>query len=674
MGRTIEFFFEKRSVWVQVTETIGSFTRSMRYPVKYKQNTVSERWNWLCHAPSSEIEKRMHFMQNKTSECPKFFFLGELGLKGGGDPFATKRSPLRRSISTLLRQQITKSDISDTEALVEAINHSQDDIEGHEFHEWVQNYITWFSKQPIEALSSKIIREYTQLCWIHADGKCQRDLLHDWFCSLCNQIQQGHYGERKLIEALDCALQIIDPRIFGQDPSQLIKLSRQLLSKLNPAEVTFTRETFPTLGVVLSALNQTMLLIQQVAPNQLDPSQSVGIYQTFKKQLASIKTHAHYYPFVYEAKRIENSLQQLEMDNSAQRFRRRRLLAGVIGTLLIYKGMRSIVDFDFDLDAFTRGFEQLSDAFSYLAAEAKPWTDWICALNRICLQSYQSQSARTTFWECYTSLKEKCFFIKVAQDRKALRFGMIQQLLALALHGPNEETKQKSIEELIQLAELCKTEKSWKQDPEIIEALLDALGMIFIHTENPIVRVFLEILVSMEEKNVANIVNEWLSGLTFEEKLMALPKEDTENESGTLFRMIRKEIMVEMRDYALPEPQLHEMTQSLIQLYQKPQFTKMEALFQGEKPIHVSSMQSHLLVLEQAREDKKEEESFASPEIDEDQIAYHHETHELVKTPISPQELFKDRVIESDGPVVEINKVLITGDPGTGKNIHFVSF
>ena len=50
-----------------------------------------------------------------------------------------------------------------------------------------------------------------------------------------------------------------------------------------------------------------------------------------------------------------------------------------------------------------------------------------------------------------------------------------------------------------------------------------------------------------------------------------------------------------------------------------------------------------------------------------DHIAKHHERLEWVKTPIALQDLFKKRSIKPGDPEKEIQRILLTGDPGTGK-------
>ena len=50
-----------------------------------------------------------------------------------------------------------------------------------------------------------------------------------------------------------------------------------------------------------------------------------------------------------------------------------------------------------------------------------------------------------------------------------------------------------------------------------------------------------------------------------------------------------------------------------------------------------------------------------------DHIAKHHEWLEWVKTPIALQDLFKKRSIRPGDPEKEVCRILLTGDPGTGK-------
>ena len=86
----------------------------------------------------------------------------------------------------------------------------------------------------------------------------------------------------------------------------------------------------------------------------------------------------------------------------------------------------------------------------------------------------------------------------------------------------------------------------------------------------------------------------------------------------------------------------------------------MKSLFEGETPKHVDSLACELMLIEQVK--KK-----ADGEGQQSDLSTHHERRERVKNPIALEDLFKKRKTKPDGPEQAIQKVLLVGEPGTGK-------
>ena len=107
--------------------------------------------------------------------------------------------------------------------------------------------------------------------------------------------------------------------------------------------------------------------------------------------------------------------------------------------------------------------------------------------------------------------------------------------------------------------------------------------------------------------------------------------------------------------------------QELRDHYQQKDFTLVPAFFEEHPPWDVKNLQCQLMLLEQKLvEEEKEQAEYSS---EERQLAFHQARLQEVKTPIALQDLFKKRRIkpEPDAPKEEIHRILLTGDPGTGK-------
>ena len=101
--------------------------------------------------------------------------------------------------------------------------------------------------------------------------------------------------------------------------------------------------------------------------------------------------------------------------------------------------------------------------------------------------------------------------------------------------------------------------------------------------------------------------------------------------------------------------------------YSKTGFPYVKSLFDEQDSKHVKALECQLMLFRQELIKKGKKEGSGSGDR-EDHIAKHHERRfEWVKTPIAPEDLFKKRSVKPGAPAKEISRILLTGDPGTGK-------
>ena len=104
---------------------------------------------------------------------------------------------------------------------------------------------------------------------------------------------------------------------------------------------------------------------------------------------------------------------------------------------------------------------------------------------------------------------------------------------------------------------------------------------------------------------------------------------------------------------------------SLVSYYSSNTFACVPSLFEEQRSKHVKDLACQLMLFKQELIKKGKKEG---AEAREDHIAKHHERRfEWVKTPIAPADLFKKRSVKPGAPTKEISRILLTGDPGTGK-------
>ncbi|MEO1301148.1 MAG: hypothetical protein AAFU83_02790 [Bacteroidota bacterium] len=156
------------------------------------------------------------------------------------------------------------SHITSIKGLVEAYNNAQNIEDRPLLHEWLRNYIEWFSEKPIAPLDEGQIREYAYLAHIQPRTHEDQVLLRSYLTSIFSKIDQNRFGEKHLIRSLSDVLEKINKEAF-EDTAELISIGNVLLGKIIPNETVLTRDNYPTHETILTALHSTLLLISQLA-------------------------------------------------------------------------------------------------------------------------------------------------------------------------------------------------------------------------------------------------------------------------------------------------------------------------------------------------------------------------------------------------------------------------
>ena len=497
-GQQVRFMHQDGQWQASVREPIGVFSRVMKLPVACQRHgDVEKALAALQAKPDKYVQRRIHVLP----AAPPYLamvYLGEQGLKGGmdgageaagdGEQAGASGSGLSQSapqdreasLRTLQARLAQGQDITSSQ-VVQALHAAQTLEEQQALQKVIQKGIEWFNEQPVGNLTPQDIQAYTCLAHIKADRASNRQLLASYFRNLCNKIDDEYqHGEELLIEALEYTLQNIDSeayrKVLGTIPRPLMKLGHKLLDKLDAGSNAFTKENYPTDRSMLYALHQALVLIQQIAPGQLNPHQEEGPYSRFKTKIQAIAANTQYYPIVYHTLLLEQSLQRLARPRSRLQGGLRRVGHGLEGMIYLYQGARAVAELDFDLDAFKEGCANLKEAFTRQGIQAASWYDWHQAMHYASLLSLEDASK---YGEFEQGLQEARSKIKQApqEGREALRFGAVMQLRLLALEGPTEQVREASTKQLSELAQ----PEVWGGKPAVMEAMLDGLAQIAVH-------------------------------------------------------------------------------------------------------------------------------------------------------------------------------------------------
>ena len=156
------------------------------------------------------------------------------------------------------------------------------------------------------------------------------------------------------------------------------------------------------------------------------------------------------------------------------------------------------------------------------------------------------------------------------------------------------------------------------------------------------------------------MIPKWLGGQQLDAKLNSMPTPSASPVLGGVFSAIHSALRGEV-SVAIPSPgAAQETRQALKNYYQHSDFAQVLSLFPGEDPKHVDSLACQLMLIEQVKKQ-------ADREGQQSDVSTHHARLKWVRTPIALGDLFQPRSTKPDEPARAIQKVLLVGDPGTGK-------
>jgi len=523
--------------------------------------------------------------------------------------------------------------------------------------DWMGRYIDSFSRltrKSIERLTAEDLEEYVIIGQLPVRCSSDKELLRMWFKSLCNPVLKGKGEDEEIIAALECALLLVDINIFKGHANLLLKLSRCLLSNLDSEETSFVKTTFVEHRAILSAIHQIFVVLQQISPRLLNPKSKRGVYQVFSARLKEIKRDQTYYPYAYHAMLIQQSIQRLENKEKMSPLMDtlNRLRYGLHGALCMAEGVRGFASLEYKHDSFAAGYTSFQEAFRKTLIEREKWYDWIQALNQMGFQVLLDPQEYDVFEQCYDSLSQKLFSIKKKKDRIAIQFGMINQAIMLIQRTQSTDIRANAVDKLLELAKISNF--STLDDVEIFEAFLEAFTEIFAVVEQKSeVKNILEVMGSFQRPSLVLAFTEWLGDTSLCDKLGSLSgRQNDVQQSDRMFHAVEREIAGEI---PLGDP--NEYREELKALYKAPDFAQSLSVFDYEEAKHVQSFKYHLVHHEQVIKSSNEalNEHHSRPGETTDQVE------------VKLDEIFAKRRTEATAPTADIHKVLLVGNPGTGK-------
>eukprot|EP00210_Caulerpa_lentillifera_P002043 g1958.t1 len=542
---------------------------------------------------------------------------------------------MQRTHSTLkqlqtLKELESKFEVTDTESLVSACNKTADKVEEHNaFIHWLDNYVPFFANLPASDCSQQAL-EFAQLANIKPKNTRAKELLKRVFCCICDKIHWGVYGEEKLIQALSFFLMRVDCVVFEGNPHYLTKVARDVMAKLGP-ETTFSKATYPTHSVSLLTLHHLCAVIHEVDPNELEHDTQAGIYQTMKRCLDNVINSQSYYPFYYQAVFTQQSLANMDASPGvSSKEIRYRMYCAIRGTVCLYQAFAGGISADIKIDDLEKGVTLWIKACTSRSIKEKSWFEVAKALTESRILTQNDPSKLEVFQECLELTNAKQKVERRSAESTALRYAMISQVSILTLDSSSTEIRRHSTMEILYYANCCAVDDDWSRDPVICEAALEAIYVIKqSHEFDDLVDSTLE---SMSHHGV--IINE--SKLENQD----VTELDKSSSCSNLFKRIKNQMSLDSTISTRAE-----ILDMLKKYYQS--HSKVQSLFDNEPAKHVNTLNHSLLLHEKVFSNNG-------------QVQH-------VKRPIALEDLFKNRQLSPGSSSERVKRVLLFGNPGTGK-------
>ena len=572
----VQIFREGEEFAGRIEEHVGPFSRITTVPL-YCSGFCDPRiaTRNLARLPQSAVRHRIHILSDPARR-ERFIFVGDLGLRGGGDreppssSYALRhRTPAESSASrsltgsaltpterSLVRKILNEGSYQTLEQAVEAFNDVEDAEQKRALEVVIRKVLRAFGDMHVEDATKdrgSVVRECLALCRLDSATGEHLPLLKDFFGSVRDKLCGDAPNNRYLMEAIELALQSVEAEMFEDDPSCLVRLSEFLLDSLDPEKTSFSRETFPVQCSALHAAHECLRLLRDAGSADWDPNEPEGLCAKLEDSCRRVIEVAGYYPMKFQAVLVQHGLTCSQSSKRGVRYvSNARRIAGILsGTEGVHQAVRKAIHLDFDLgdaESVTRALQQAMLQALRQASRSKIVSEEQCrtylhSLNTAYFAAMEDPSALEVFSELLSSLvlegrtsdREQC---------KVLRFSVVEMLNMLSVHGKDEDVRKSSAETLASLVEPT-DEWDWSSDPDLFLELLDNLAELSVRgyeNEKRAAQDAMEKLVSnVHNAACGEALTEWreekaASDTLFSRVWKSLEKELSPPETGVRFR------------------------------------------------------------------------------------------------------------------------------------------
>ena len=605
----------------------------------------------------------------------------------GGRPVVRGSSAKERYDPKLLRSLAKKHNIDTTKSLVAAYNVTTNEDERAVLLGWLRKY----HDRREDCLTPEAALEYAELSNVVQRSTSEKGIVKDLIRDLSSCICEGSFLAPNLAAALYTALVHVDPSAHG-GAVQLVVVARRLLGSLT-REPKLTKGNFAEHESTFLALQQTFFLLRKANQNDIDEEEKQELRRTVAEKERTMKLSCKHYPVNFHFKALRQAVERLKDEDAASRDAQTKqcLMCGLCGFVHVLQFLRNLARGDIDPTALGDAYERNRVAIDNMGVAKKPWFDRFRSLMAKRLELLKDETKLGLFVSEFDAAMESQQEMVKGEDLKALRFGIIQELRLSARQTASETARREVATKLLMLSTSRAVFEEWFDDADIFTAFLDALHEIHLtsHDSQQTTEAFQQMQQSCKG-HARSTLRAWLVDDVTADRIEMRDQQESHAERNKVFVEIARDVghvpldTIRSNISDLKEKYKHDSfakvsshsNRSYIDRIRHMFVSKVTSLFGTEVGYHVREMEHYVVAYEEIvertaterREDrvKKREVEDASTQ-EKDHPREHYEQKKKVTKPISLGELFKPRSLKPGDPESEIRKVLLYGNPGSGK-------
>ena len=580
-----------------------------------------------------------------------------------------------------LRAVVEKHNINSTKSLVAAYNKTTDEDERALLIGWLRKY----HQRREDCLKQKAVLEYSELVNITPRSLSEEDILKNLIRDLCSSIPVGNFLPPDFAAALHRALVRVDPSVYGV--AELMVVARKLLESLSPTP-KLERENFLVYRGTFLTLQQIFFLFLKSNQGGIGKEAKHEFRQVIAAKERFLRRSCEYYPVKFRFQVLCQAVEHLEARDTSRIAEVFLITGGFCGSAHVLHSLLMLACIDVCPEAVQRAFRKARAAVEDMGVLKRPWFDSFQNLMAARLEAAKDETKLDIFGSVCSTAIESQRRMKNGEELKALRFGIIDELGMLAVEGSSENARREATIRLSNLATQQAISEGWIGDDDILMALLD--GIYKVHKTGQCNETTKETLIALHqscEGSTRDALMEWLDGNSIEEKLRAGSPLAATLEHKDLFIKTRRDVgYTPPTGEDLRKAYLHDNFATVMSRENElPVVTvyslKVACLLDEGSPKHVKDMKHHVVMYDEIigergtrsrdrpqgviqKEGEGEGESFNRRS---DKVKEYHEKKAGVTKSIALEDLFKRRSFKRGDLESEVRKVLLYGNPGSGK-------